>query len=188
VLIVLVDTTPERYGRRIIDLIHSRIGIEAELRQCPEDSVGNVLRDADKAGVWFAFVAWPWHEATDRCALNFLRFMFGSEPLGYDDVTLEQAIGLVRDEYDRLQRMIYAQQSQQQQQQQQYYAQQPPSMMYGQPPSMVPVQPGSVLPPPAPSGVPASNASTSTTAISPQNETERSDIQGIMAMPGTSTH
>jgi len=146
-------------------MVHSRVCIDCEMKSCDEGNVSNVLMEADKSGVWFAFVIWPWHEAVNRCALNFLRYTFGSDPVGYDELTLDQAMDLVRNEYNRLQRALYAQQPQQ------YYAQQPPQqqpqqqppMMYGQPPSsMVPVQPGSVVPPSQPVPTTATAPSTTT--------------------------
>jgi len=73
--------------------------------------------EADKAGVWFAFVIWPRNVSSDTCALNFLRLSFGVESVGYEDQPVEQAVELVRDENIRLQQM-------KRMMEQQYYAQQ----------------------------------------------------------------
>jgi len=143
VLIVSVENTSGSYVRKIMDLVRSRIGVECDVKSCSKANVTTLLIDADKAGVWFAIVVWPEDEATDKCALNLLRFTFGSDTVGYDDLNLNQAVDLVHDEYFRLQHYMG-------QSQPQYYNQQQQPMMYSQQQPMVPVQSSTMgVPPPS---------------------------------------
>jgi len=91
--------------------------------------------EADKSGVWFAFVVWPRNVESDTCALNFLRMSFNMDSVGFEDQTLEQAVELVRRENATLLNMMYGVQ-----QSMMYAAQQPPVP----PPSMMPLPPGAV--------------------------------------------
>jgi len=122
VLIVNVDSTPEPFVRRIVDLVRNRARLDTDVKLCTAETIGDVLMEADKAGVWFAFVVWPRNVETDTCALNFLRMSFGAESVGYEDQKVEQAVDLISAEYNRLQQVMYGAQ-------QQYYAQQQ-QMMY----------------------------------------------------------
>ena len=156
VLIVNVDSTPESFVRRIVDLVRSRTRLETDVKLCTAETINDVLMEADKAGVWFAFVVWPRNVEADTCALNFLRMSFGLESVGFEEQKLEQAVEYVSVEYARLQQLMYGAQQQYYAQQQMMFAaaQQQQQQQVGAPPMM----------PPPPAVAPAT-ASTATTAV-----------------------
>jgi len=150
VLIVNVDSTPESFVRRIVDLVRSRARLDADVKLCTAETINDVLMEADKAGVWFAFVVWPRNADADTCALNFLRMSFGMESVGYDEQKLDQAVDLVSAEYARLQQAMYGAQQQYYAQQQMMFAaaQQQQQQQVGAPP-MMPIPSDRTSAPPA---------------------------------------
>jgi len=149
---VAVDDTSEKFIQKIINLVRMRTGLECDVRRSNADSINDILMEADKAGVLFAFVVWPRNVEADTCALNFLRMSFMADSVGFDEQKVDQAVELVHNENTRLRQMLYgAQYFVQPQQQMMYAAQQQPAPGTAAPAPMMPVL---QQPPPMPASAP----------------------------------
>lgn len=157
-MIVSVEDTPVKFTQRIIDLVKMRTGLDSELRRCTSDNINETLMEADKSGVWFAFVVWPRNVEPDTCALNFLRMSFMAESVGFEDQKVEQAVNLVREEYTRLQQLkMYG----------------PPQQPYYIPPPQQQMMFAAPQQPPQMMGIPQNSVPTSTQGIMSQSQPQQ---------------